>query len=161
MNENLERILEIEKQFASKNIKYLHFLKEYINNGCDRRKAYYTVYQNDNEYSAYSVSHTILKKPESQEYIKLMNSNIGECVGITKQSQLLRYNQIALDNNEKMCFRLKALERIDKLLGLENATSSISTHYVHDTPRFKDVDKIPNLSDEETQLILELARKSE
>lgn len=161
MNENLDRILDIEKQFASKNIKYLKFLKEYINNGCDRRKAYVTIYENDNEYSAYSLSHKILKLPEAQEYIKLMNTCVGESVGITKQSQLLRYNQIALDSNEKMCFRLKALERIDKLLGLENASTSISNHYVHDTPRFKGEDNIPNLTDEETKLILELARKSE
>lgn len=143
------RMFELELEIPTKHIA---FLKEYLRNGYDMKKAYMSVYINAKESTAGRQGYELLKDTKCAEYVALNIHELEPILNINKIKQIENYLKIANDLNEKTAIRLKAMERVDKLLRYESAISI-------DLNLFdKGEISTDNLSDEQKEQLLKIAR---
>jgi phage terminase small subunit len=94
------------------------FCLEYIRDWNATRAAIAAGYS---ERSAKEIGCENLTKPNIKQFIEETLSDVGKVVGISKVSQLEELKKILLAKGEQTKDRLKAIEIINKMLGLNEA----------------------------------------
>lgn len=101
------------------------FAEIYLKNGLNARAAYFEAYPNaDKTNKNPSYPYCLLKKPELQEYIQQRREEIYESLKIDGMRVAERLAEIAFSAKEdevyNTSYKLKALELLQKQLGLQN-----------------------------------------
>lgn len=104
--------------------KQKRFCEEYIANGFNARKAYFTAFPNCNkENKQPSYPYMLLKNPEVKEYIETRRKEIYESLNIDAERVAIRLSEIAFalkeDEHYNVSAQLKAIELLQKQLGLQ------------------------------------------
>ena len=107
------------------------FCEEYVTNGGNATRAYLTVY--DCEYTtANGQGYKLLRKPEVKEYITALQKEAFDAACINAERVALRLAEIAFadkkDEDYTVSFQLKALDLLQKQLGLQHQKVEADLH---------------------------------
>lgn len=99
------------------------FCEEYVANGYHISNAYRIAYPDANEHSVKTNSYKIMKYPEVKEYIKELQKERFEALNISADRIACELAELAFsgfDDNNNATSKLKALDLLQKQLGLQN-----------------------------------------
>lgn len=100
------------------------FCQEYVANGYNATEAYVVAYPKSSRKSASGNACTLLKKPEIKEYIKEIQRERFEALNICAERIACELADLAFsefDDNNTATSKLKALDLLQKQLGLQNS----------------------------------------
>ena len=100
------------------------FCEEYVANGCNASRAYFTVYDTSSIENARKAYCKTFRKPEVKAYIAELQKEAFDRACISAERVALKLSEIAFADKEDEVYnataQLKALDLIQKQLGLQH-----------------------------------------
>lgn len=107
----------------------ISFCNEYVSNGYNAVQAYLKAYPKSSEMSAKGNANRLLRTPEIKEYIKELQRERFEALNISAERIACELASMAFsefDENNSATSKLKALDLLQKQLGLQNQKMEIN-----------------------------------
>ena len=132
------------KDFEDLKDSHKAFCKEYVTHW-NKTKAYQTAYPDCSYDSARSASTELFANPSIQAYIEYIQEDLLKLCGISVLSNVTVLKEILENKESKETDRIKALEVVNKMLGLNAPEKREVTNKVDLTPEEKEA-RIKELS---------------
>ena len=108
------------------------FCEEYVANGCNASRAYFTVYDTSSIENARKAYCKVFRKPEVKEYIAALQKEAFDVACINAERVALKLADIAFADKEDEIYgataQLKALDLLQKQLGLQKQHLEADLH---------------------------------
>lgn len=111
------------------NANTIAFCNEYVANGYKATEAYLTAFPNSKKPSAENSAYRLLRKPEIKDYIKEIQKERFDALNISAERIACELSKLAFsefDDNNSATSKLKALDLLQKQMGLQNAKIEMS-----------------------------------
>lgn len=105
------------------------FAEEYVRNGYNSMQAYRVAYPDASDNTVRSSAYTVLKREEVKAYIRELQKEYFEALNISAERIACELAEMAFsnfDDNNTATSKLKALDLLQKQMGLQNQKMEIN-----------------------------------